>query len=151
MKLNKEQILEYQQNRPPYLMIDAVESLLPGKSAYGYKDLKEDEWFFKAHWPKDPNMPGMLQVESLVQMAALSILSLPGNKGKIMYLIQANNLKFLKKILPNTRLQIETKVLNYKRGIASFSAKGIVNKDLACGAEFKLVLPSEIEKYKLKS
>ena len=51
MKLDKEQILEYQQNRPPYLMIDFAEEVVPGKSARGYKDFKEDEWFFKVHWP----------------------------------------------------------------------------------------------------
>ena len=82
MKLNKEQILEYQQNRPPYLMIDFAEEVVPGKSAKGYKDFKEDEWFFKVHWPSDPNVPGMLQIEALVQMSALSILSLPAIKEK---------------------------------------------------------------------
>ena len=151
MKLDKNQILEYQQNKPPYLMIDEVEKLVPGEICNGYKDLKPDEWFFKVHWPNDPNMPGMLQIEALVQMAALNILALPGNKGKIMYLIQANNLKFLKKIIQNTRLQIETKLIEFKRGIASFSAKGMVEGELACAADFKLVLPSEIEKFKLKS
>ena len=43
MKLSKEEILEYQQNRPPYLMIDYADEVIPGKSAKGYKDLKEDE------------------------------------------------------------------------------------------------------------
>ena len=38
---------------------------------------------FLLHWPKDPNVPGMLQIEALVQMSALAILSLPGNKGKV--------------------------------------------------------------------
>ena len=42
---------------------------------------------FKVHWKNDPNVPGMLQVESLVQMSALSILSMPGNKGKVVYLV----------------------------------------------------------------
>ena len=68
----------------------------------------DDEWFFKVHWPNDPNMPGMLQIEALVQMSALSILTLPNNKGKIMYLTSANKLKFIKKIIPNSRLYIET-------------------------------------------
>ena len=103
MILDKKSILEYQQNRDPYLMIDYVDDVEPGKYANGYKNLKRDEWFFKVHWPKDPNMPGMLQIESLVQMSALSLLSLPGNKGKIVYLISATNLKFIKKILPNSK------------------------------------------------
>ena len=150
MKLNKEQILEYQQNRPPYLMIDFAEEVVPGKSAKGYKDFKEDEWFFKVHWPKDPNVPGMLQIEALVQMSALSILSLPGNKGKVMYLTSANNIKFIKKIIPNKRLYIETKVKSFKRGLAICEGLGLIEKQIACKAEFNLILPEEIKKYNLK-
>ena len=150
MKLDKKKILEYQQNRSPYLMIDFVEKIVPGKSAIGYKDLKEDEWFFKVHWPDDPNMPGMLQIESVVQMCALSILCLPGNKGKVMYLTSANNLKFIKKILPGSRLYIETKVRSFKRGLAICEGVGLVEKKIVCKAEFNLILPEEIKKYNLK-
>ena len=150
MKLNKEQILEYQQNRPPYLMIDFAEEVVPGKSAKGYKDFKEDEWFFKVHWPTDPNVPGMLQIEALTQMSALSILSLPGNKGKVMYLISANNIKFLKKIIPNKRFYIETKIKSFKRGLAICEGIGLIKKEIACKAEFNLILPDEIKKYNLK-
>ncbi len=151
MKLNKEQILEYQQNRPPYLMIDFAEEVVPGKSAKGYKDFREDEWFFKVHWAGDPNVPGMLQIEALVQMSALSILSLPGNKGKVMYLISANNIKFLKKIIPNKRFYIETKIKSFKRGLAICEGLGLIEKQIACKAEFNLILPEEIKKYNLKS
>ena len=112
LELNKKKIYEYQQNREPYLMIDHATKVVPGKSADGYKDFKSDEWFFKVHWKDDPNVPGMLQIEALVQMSALSILSLPGNKGKVVYLTNANNLKFLKKITPNKRLFIQTKIIN---------------------------------------
>ncbi len=150
MKLNKEQILEYQQNRPPYLMIDFAEEVVPGKSAKGYKDFKEDEWFFKVHWPTDPNVPGMLQIEALTQMSALSILTLPGNKGKVTYLISANNIKFLKKIIPNKRLYIETKVKSFKRGLAICEGLGLIEKQITCKAEFNLILPEEIKKYNLK-
>ena len=150
MKLNKEQILEYQQNRPPYLMIDFAEEVVPGKSAKGYKDFREDEWFFKVHWAGDPNVPGMLQVEALVQMSALSILSLPGNKGKVMYLTTANNIKFIKKIIPNKRLYIETKVKSFKRGLAICEGLGLIEKQIVCKAEFNLILPEEIKKYNLK-
>jgi 3-hydroxyacyl-[acyl-carrier-protein] dehydratase len=150
MKLNKEQILEYQQNRPPYLMIDFAEEVVPGKLAKGYKDFKEDEWFFQVHWPRDPNVPGMLQIEALVQMSALSILSLPGNKGKVMYLTSANNIKFVKKIIPNKRLYIETKVKSFKRGLAICEGLGLIEKQIACKAEFNLILPEEIKKYNLK-
>ena len=150
MKRDKKQILEYHQNRPPYLMIDFAEEVVPGKSARGYKDFKEDEWFFKVHWPSDPNVPGMLQIEALVQMSALSILSLPGNKGKVMYLTSANNIKFIKKIIPNKRLYIETKIKSFKRGLAICEGLGLIEKQIACKAEFNLILPEEIKKYNLK-
>ena len=77
-------------------MIDYAVDVKPGKYAKGYKDLKNDEWFFKVHWVGDPNMPGMLQIESLVQMSALAIVTLPGNKGKVIYLSKATNLEFKK-------------------------------------------------------
>ena len=149
MKLSKKEILEYQQNRDPYLMIDYVEEVVPGKLARGYKDLKIDEWFFKVHWPSDPNMPGMLQIESLVQMAALSILTIPGNKGKVMYLVSANKLKFIRKILPGSKLIIDTKINSFKRGMASCEGKGSVMGQTVCQAEFNLILPDEIKNFSI--
>lgn len=149
--LDKEKILAYQKNRDPYLMIDFAEEIVPGKSAKGYKDLSTDEWFFKVHWKNDPNVPGMLQIESLVQMCALSILTLPSNKGKVVYLVSANNLKFIKKILPGKRLNLDTKILSFKRGIAICEGSGKVDNELACKAEFNLILPEEIKKYNLNN
>jgi len=147
--LDKNGIYEYQQNREPYLMIDYASEVIPGVSAKGYKDFKNDEWFFKVHWKNDPNVPGMLQIESLVQMSALSILSLPGNKGKVVYLISADKLKFIKKILPGSRLFIDTKIKSFKRGIAVCEGVGFIEDSLACKAEFNLILPEEIKKYNL--
>ena len=151
LTLDLEGIKDYQQNREPYLLIDYASEVIPGVSAKGYKDLKENEWFFKVHWPNDPNMPGMLQIESLVQMSALAILSLPGNKGKIVYLTSANNLKFIKKIIPNSRLNIETKIKNFKRGVANCEGLGKINEEIVCKADFNLIVPDEIKKYNIKN
>ena len=149
MKLNIKQIHEYQQNRHPYLFIDFVDEVIPGKIANGYKDLKDD-WFFKVHWPSDPNVPGMLQIEAMVQMAALTILTLPNNKGKIVYLASADKLIFKKKIIPGNRLYLKTKLNSWNRGIGKCSGVGTVNDELACKAEFTLVLPEMIKNYSVK-
>ena len=149
ISLNKTQILEFQKNKPPYLMIDEATEIVPGEYSNGFKKLNSDEWFFKVHWENDPNMPGMLQVEALVQMAALAILTLPGNKGKVMYLTSANNLIFKKKIIPEMTLKIETKVKSFIRGLAICEGVGLINKEVACKASFNLVLPDEIKKYKI--
>ena len=85
MHLDINQILKVQQNKPPYLMIDYATNVIPGKYSEGYKDLKDDEWFFKVHWVNDPNMPGMLQIEALVQMGSLAILTLPGLSSKSLF------------------------------------------------------------------
>ena len=146
LQLDKKKILDYQKNRDPFLMIDFAEKIIPGKLANGYKKLKVDEWFFKVHWPGDPNMPGLLRIEALVQMSALSILTLDGNKGKVMYLVNANEIRFFKKILPNSRLEISTKILSFKRGIANCYGEGIVDKKIACKASFTLVLTDEMVK-----
>ena len=150
MKLDLKGIHEYQQNREPYLLIDYVDEVVPGKIANGFKDLKDD-WFFKVHWPSDPNMPGMLQVEALVQMAALTILTMPNNKGKIVYLTSANKLLFKKKIVPGDRLYLKTQLHSWKRGIAKCSGKGTINNQLACSAEFTLILPEKIKDYAVKN
>jgi 3-hydroxyacyl-[acyl-carrier-protein] dehydratase len=150
ISLDKSGIYEYQQNREPYLLIDFATEVIPGKSAKGYKILKSDEWFFKVHFPNDPNMPGMLQIEALVQMCALSILTLHGNKGKVMYLVTADKLRFIKKIIPGDKLDIETNIKSFKRGLAICAAKGLVNNQTVCQGEFKLVLPDELKIYNLK-
>ena len=150
MKLDLKGIHEYQQNRDPYLLIDHVDEVIPGKAANGFKDLKDD-WFFKVHWPSDPNMPGMLQVEAMVQMAALTILTMPNNKGKVVYLTSANKLLFKKKIIPGDRLYLKTQLHSWKRGIGICSGKGTVNDELACSAEFTLVLLDKVKDYTVKS
>lgn len=147
LSLDKNQICEYQQNRDPYLMIDFASEIIPGQIANGFKHLKEDEWFFKVHWPNDPNMPGMLQLEALTQMCALSILTLPGNKGKILYLSSVNNVKFYKKVIPGKKFLINTKIKSFKRGIAVCEGSGFIDeKVIACKAEFNLVLPDSLTK-----
>ena len=151
LKLDKKKILEYQKNRDPYLMIDCATKVIPGKFAKGYKKLTKKDWFFDVHWPGDPNMPGMLQIESLVQMAAMSILTMPGNKGKIMYLVSANKLKFVKKILPGDKLEINTEVKIFKRGMATFEGRGTVKDQTVCQAEFNLILPEEIKNYNINN
>lgn len=144
MKLTKKQIIKIQKNRDPYLLMDYAEKVVPGKRVEGYKKLKKDEWFFKVHWPGDPNMPGMLQVEAMVQMSSLIILTLPGMQEKTLYLAESNNIKFYKKILPGDKLKIFSKLLSNNRGLFKFEASGHVKKNIVCKATFTLVLPGSM-------
>ena len=144
MKLNKKQIIRIQKNRDPYLLIDYATKVVPGKSVAGYKILKKNEWFFKVHWPGDPNMPGMLQVEAMVQMSSLIIFTLPNISAKTLYLAESNNIKFFKKIVPGDKLKIVSKLISNSRGLYKFESEGYVRKKIACKANFTLILPGSV-------
>ncbi len=144
MKLNKKQIIKIQKNRDPYLLMDYATKVIPGKSVEGYKILKKNEWFFKVHWPGDPNMPGMLQVEAMVQMSSLAILTMPNMNGKTLYLTSSNNIKFFKKIIPGDKLKIISKLISNNRGLYKFESEGYVKQKIACKASFTLILAGSV-------
>ena len=144
MKLSKKQILKIQQNRNPYLFVDYATKVIPGKYIEGYKILKKNEWFFKVHWPGDPNMPGMLQAEAMVQMSSLIVFTLPKMSGKILYLVDSNNLKFFKKVTPGCKLKLKSKLILNSRGLFKFEAEGFVRNKIVCKGSFTLVYPDSI-------
>ena len=149
LKLDIKGLHEYQQNRYPYLLIEYAEEIVPGKSARGYKDLTVDDWWFDVHFPGDPNMPGALQMEAMVQLGALMVTTLPGNKGKVVYLTSAK-LKLIKKVIPGDRLDIQTKLLSWKRGMGKCSASGCVKGEKVCSLDFNIVMPHILKEYKVK-
>lgn len=144
--LNSKELLEYQPNRPPFLMIDHVTKVLPGKYAEGYKNLPEDEWFFPIHFPGNPNMPGALQLEALAQMLTVAITTLPGNKGKVTHAI-SHEVKFKKEVLPKKKYIIKTKVNSWKRGICSGIGQGFSDGELACEAKMTITIPEILKEF----
>lgn len=143
-------IEEYQNVRYPYAMIDYITEVIPGKGAKGYKNISSNEWFIPCHFPGEPIMPGFLQVEALCQMAAFTILTLEGNKRKSIYVLAGDKIKLFRKVRPGDRLDIETVLLSYRRGIAKCSGMGYVNGEAACKADFVITVSGEIEKYQPK-
>ena len=59
---------EYQQNRSPWMFVDEILEVVPGKNAKGYKKFTDSEWFFPGHFPDDPNVPGLIQTEAMEQV-----------------------------------------------------------------------------------
>jgi 3-hydroxyacyl-[acyl-carrier-protein] dehydratase len=147
--LNCVQLQEFQQNRYPYLMIDHVEEVIPGKSARGFKNLSINEWFFPPHFPGAPNMPGALQLESLAQMLTIAITTLPGNKGKTTRFVSAE-LKFKKEVVPGDKLEIVTNVVSWAHGILKGCGVASTNGSPACEAEMVIVVPDIFERYRPK-
>jgi len=127
-------------------MIDYVEKVLPGKYAEGYKNLKEDEWFFPIHFPGNPNMPGALQLEALAQMLTVAITTLPGNKGKVTHAI-SHEVKFKKEVIPGRKYQIKTKVDSWSRGICKGTGQGYTDGELACEAKMIITIPEILKQF----
>ena len=145
-KLNSLELLDYQPNRYPFLMIDYVTLVVPGKLANGYKYFTNNEWFFPIHFPGHPNVPGALQLEAMAQMLTVAITTLPGNKGKVAHAI-SHTVKYKREIVPGEKLEIKTKVLSWRRGICKGIGKGIVSGEVACEAEMIITIPDILNKF----
>lgn len=144
--LNCVQLQDYQPNRYPFLMIDHVDWVVPGKSAKGYKNLTLNEWYFPVHFPGGPNMPGALQLEALAQMLTVAITTLPGMKGKVTHALQ-HVVRFRKEVVPGDKFEIETEVLSWKRGICKGRGVARTNGEVACEADMLITIPEILEQY----
>ena len=94
MKLTTKEIMEIIPHRQPFLLIDTIEELEPGVRGVGKKCVSYNEPYFAGHFPQEPVMPGVLQLEALAQVGAVAILSKPENKGKTAYFGAINSAKF---------------------------------------------------------
>jgi 3-hydroxyacyl-[acyl-carrier-protein] dehydratase len=142
------QIQQYQQNRYPVLFIDYVDEAMPGKYAKGYKNFSFNEWFFPAHFADEPNVPGFIQVEMLTQMFLMTFLTMPGNVGKKTSFVNISNAQFKKKIVPGDRVDIESSLSFYSRGVAKGKSVGTVNGEFACSIELTVAIPDVLNQFK---
>jgi 3-hydroxyacyl-[acyl-carrier-protein] dehydratase len=145
-KLNCVELQEYQPNRYPFLMIDHIEWVVPGKSAKGHKNLTLNEWYFPKHFPGAPNMPGALQLEAMAQMLTVAITTLPGLKGKVTHALQ-HTVRFRKEVLPGQKFVIETTVLSWNRGICKGKGIAYTDGEIACEADMLITIPDILEQY----
>ena len=127
-------------NRYPFLLIDGATEIVPGVSAKGYKNVTVNESFFQGHFPDSPLMPGMIQMEALLQTLSLAILTIEGNNGKSVRGRAAKKIRLKERVMPGTRLDIETEVIDWNGSKGIGKAKGIVNGKEVCGAEFEFEL-----------
>lgn len=138
--LNKEEIEKIIPQRDPFLMIDEVEDYTPGESAIAYKHVKEDEYYFKGHFPENPIMPGVLIVESLAQTGAVAILSMEENKGKNALFGGIDKLKFKKQVVPGNTLKLEVKIIKRKGPIGIGEALATVDGKVAVKGELTFAI-----------
>ena len=141
--LNIDQIIEYLEITPPFLMIDYIKEIIPGKSAHGVKILSKDDWFFKCHLEKEKLMPGVLQIEAMLQTLVLTIYTMDGHKGKLAFVTDIKT-KLISKISPGSKLDIYADLISYKRGISKGIVECKVDNSQVCYGEFTLLSPHDM-------
>lgn len=148
MEMNNQEIQKYHRHRYPYLLIDSIDHIEPGKYVHGYKYFTENEWLFQCNVYEDQPVPFTMVIEILTEMFLIPILVLDGNEGKITNFLSADGVQVYKPIYPGDRLDVEATVNTWKRGIAGGVANGYVNGELVCTAHLKFVIPDIMEQFK---
>lgn len=138
--LNQEQIKKIIPQREPFLMIDEVENYVPGESCIAYKKVREEEYYFKGHFPGNPIMPGVLIVESLAQTGAVAILSMEENKGKNALFGGIDKLRFKKQVVPGDTLKLQVKIIKRKGPIGIGEAIATVDGKVAAKGELTFAI-----------
>ena len=134
------EIMEILPHRAPFLLIDTVEELEPGKRVVAKKCVTYNEPFFQGHFPGNPVMPGVLICEALAQAGAVAILGLDENKGKTAYFASMDKVKFKKKVVPGDVLMLEVELVKIKGPFGIAKATATVDGKVAVSGEFTFAL-----------
>ena len=134
------EIMEILPHRAPFLLIDTVEELEPGKRVVAKKCVTYNEPFFQGHFPGNPVMPGVLICEALAQAGSVAILGLDENKGKTAYFASMDKVKFKKKVLPGDVLMLEVELVKIKGPFGIAKAQATVDSKVAVSGEFTFAL-----------
>ena len=132
------EILKQLPHRFPFLLIDRVLSLDPGKEIVALKNVSMNEPFFPGHYPHHPVMPGVLIIEAMAQAAAILSFTTQGDgpdDNSVYYFVGIDGARFKRPVVPGDQLVLKVKPVRNMRGLWKFSATAEVDGQLAAEAE----------------
>ena len=129
-------------HRFPMCMVDRVIEYEDGKRAVGIKNLSFNEQFFQGHFPQEPVMPGVLQIEGLAQLAAWLVLQETDQENQIGYFASINEAKFRKPVVPGDQLRLEVEVIRKRRSFVRVSGKTFVGDELTSEGDISIMIGS---------
>lgn len=139
MQLDINQIMAILPHRYPFLLIDRVVAVDPGKSIVAIKNVTVNEPHFPGHFPGHPVMPGVLMIEAMAQAAGIMayLASDDETKKKVCYFVSIDNAKFRRPVMPGDQLRIEVATTFFKRGIWAVTGKAYVGETLVTEADLR--------------
>ena len=129
----------------PFLLIDRILEIEPGKRIVGIKNVTYNEPFFPGHFPGRPIMPGVLILEAMAQTAGvLAFKSIPeSEQGKPVFFLGLDNVRFRKPVVPGDQLRMELEITRHRQTIWRFNGKAFVEDKLVAEADLLAMLGEE--------
>ena len=129
----------------PFLLVDRIIEMEPGKRIVGIKNVTYNEPFFPGHFPGRPIMPGVLIVEAMAQTAGVLAFKTMGEQGlmKPVYFLGMDNVRFRKPVIPGDQLRLELEITRHRQGIWGFRGKAFVGETLVAEGDLLAMLGEE--------
>jgi 3-hydroxyacyl-[acyl-carrier-protein] dehydratase len=118
-------------HREPFLLLDEVVDLEPGRRVVAKKAVRDDEWYLAGHFPGNPIMPGVLMVEALAQCGAVAVLAEEDNRGKLALFAGIDDVRFKRIVRPGDELTLECEIETVRGPVGRGKARATVDGELA--------------------
>ena len=133
--LNREQIKTIIPQREPFLLIDEVIALEPGRKCIARKYLTQDDFWVPGHFPGMPVTPAVMTIEMLAQTGAVCIGTMEEYKGRVALFAKIDKAKFRRQLLPGEVVLLEVEMLKLRSSVGVGRAKAAVDGQLAVTAD----------------
>ncbi len=134
-------ILDSIPHRYPFLLVDRVLELAPGRRIVAIKNVTYDEPFFQGHFPGTPVMPGVLVIEAMAQAGAVLMLhDMPGRDDKLVYFTGIDDARFRRAVTPGDRLRLTLEVIKLRARACRMRGLAEVEGEIAAEAEIFSVM-----------
>lgn len=130
-------------HRYPFLMVDRIVELEPGKRVVGIKQVTANEPQFTGHFPDRPIMPGVLMVEALAQTAGVAVMTLDEYRGKLGLFAGIDDCRFKRMVVPGDTLRLEVTVEKLRGMFGRVHAVASVDGEVAVEATLSIIIPRD--------
>ena len=130
------QILKKLPHRYPFLLVDRVLAVDPGKTIRALKNVTINEPYFQGHFPGHPIMPGVLIVEAMAQTGGMLLLgAVPDPSQKVVYFMSLDNVKFRRPVKPGDSLRFELELTQVRGSVCKMRGVAKVDGEVVCEAD----------------